>query len=76
VVFVYSQDMDEDKEVIIQREDGDFLYRDGVTWGDSTLHACKYLLEKDKVEDQIQQVKEEFGATWKWLDYQKILDSL
>lgn len=63
----------DDPEVIIQREDGLFLYRDGTTWGDSTLHACKYFLKEDKVEEQIQQVKEEFGAEWKWLDYQKIL---
>lgn len=68
--------MEEDKEVIIARPDGKFLYRDGVTWGTSVTHACKYRLIEDKVEGQIKQVQEEFGATWKWLDYQKILDSL
>lgn len=66
----------QDKEVILQREDGLYLYRDGVTWGDCTTRACKYLLYRDNVESQIQQVKDAYGATWKWLDYQKILDAL
>ena len=65
-----------DKEVILQREDGLYLYRDGVTWGDCTTKACKFLLQEDNVESQIQQVKEMYGATWKWLDYQTILDNL
>lgn len=62
-----------DIQVVIQTEDGLFLYRDGKTLGDSPVHACKYWLYADNVEQQIQQVKTELGVTWKWLEYSKLI---
>jgi hypothetical protein len=62
-----------DKEVVIQTQEGLFLYRDGKTLGDSHVFACKYMLYADNVEQQIQQVKTELGVTWKWVDYSTLI---
>lgn len=58
-----------DKEVVIQTQEGLYLYRDGRTLGDSHVLACKYQLYADNVEQQLQQVKTSLGVTWKWVDY-------
>ena len=62
-----------DKEVVIQTEEGLYLYRDGKTLGDSHVLACKYMLYADNVEQQIQQVKTTLGVTWKWVDYSTLI---
>ena len=62
-----------DKEVVIQTEEGLYLYRDGKTLGDSHVLACKYMLYGDNVEQQIQQVKTTLGVTWKWVDYSTLI---
>ena len=58
-----------DKEVVIQTEDGFYLYRDGKTLGDSLIRACKYYLYADNVEQQLQQIKTELNVTWTWIEY-------
>jgi hypothetical protein len=58
-----------DMEVVIQTEEGLYLYRDGKTLGDSHVLACKYMLYADNVEQQIQQVKTMLDVTWTWVDY-------
>jgi hypothetical protein len=62
----------EDIEVVIQTEEGLYLYRDGKTLGDSHVLACKYQLHADNVEQQIQQVKTTLGVTWTWVEYATI----
>lgn len=63
----------EDMEVVIQTEDGLYLYRDGKTLGDNPVLACKYQLYADNVEQQLQQVKTELGVTWKWVEYSTLV---
>ena len=58
-----------DKTVVIQNEDGFYLLRDGRTMGNDSQLACKFQLHADNVEQQLQQVKIEYGVDWKWLDY-------
>jgi hypothetical protein len=58
-----------DKTVVIQNEDNFYLFRDGRTMGDDLQFACKFQLHADNVEQQLQQVKVEYGVDWKWLDY-------
>ena len=62
-----------DREVVIRNEDGLYLYRDGKTFGDSHVMACKYMLYADNVEQQIQQVKTTLGVTWEWVDYSALI---
>ena len=59
--------------VVIQTEEGLYLYRDGTTLGGSHVLACKYMLYADNVEQQIQQVKTTLGVTWKWVDYSTLI---
>jgi hypothetical protein len=61
-----------DKEVVIQTPEGLYLYRDGKTLGECPIHACKYRLYFDNVEQQLQQIKTELGVTWKWVEYDKL----
>ena len=58
-----------DIEVVIQNTEGLFLYRDGKTFGNSPLRACKYLRYEDDVEEKLQQVRTELGMVWQWIEY-------
>ena len=61
-----------DIEVVIQSQDGLFLYRDGKTLGRNSVKACKYSLYADNVEQQLQQVRIETNMQWRWVEYSTI----
>jgi len=40
--------------------------------GNDLQFACKFQLHADNVEQQLKQVKIEYGVNWKWIDYAKL----
>lgn len=64
-----------DQEVVICNEGGLYLYRNGRTFGDCPVQACKYRLHADQVEDQIRMVKELHGVEWSWVEYSSLIEN-
>ena len=62
-------------KVIIQNEDGQYLTRINgkIAFAESPRGAFVYDMERDRVAEQIDVVKLEFGAIWKAVPYESTL---